>query len=192
MTRFAVAAALGAALLAGDPAESRSAQHKLDLIESGQVSPGSSVLFTNREMTSWISDQAMAIAPDAVAGLHLELGAGRVTGSATIDFSRLREAPTGDESNGIGRWFGQNVLAGPRPVSVTARVESRGGQARVELERVVISGVPLEGPGLDLLIRLFLTTEFPDAKVDQWFALAPGIDRIAVTPRGVAVYIGAS
>ncbi len=39
----------------------------------------------------------------------------------------------------------KNLFAGERPVMVTARFSSANGKARVDVERVEISGVPIQG-----------------------------------------------
>jgi hypothetical protein len=141
-----------------------SVQRKFEAIESGSLRPGSSVVFTPGEINAWAKTQA----PSDLRGIQIAFETGRVTASAQVDFK----------------------VGGAHPVTVTARLESRNGEARVDVERVEISGVPIEGPALDLLIRTFLMPRFPDARVDEWFRLDWRIDRIAVSPLGVAVYIG--
>ena len=107
-------------------------------------------------------------------------GPGRVTGTAQIDLLKLKQAATGEAAG----WLGTNLLSGERPVTVTARIESREGRARADVERVEISGVPIEGPALDFLIHAI-----SEVKVDEWFRLTSRIGRIAVTPAGVSVII---
>jgi hypothetical protein len=60
----------------------------------------------------------------------------------------------------------------------------------VDVDRVEVSGVPIEGDALDFVIRNFLRPTFPDVMVDQWFDLGFRIDHFTVSPTGVSVFIG--
>jgi len=84
----------------------------------------------------------------------------------------------------------KNLFAGERPVTVTVRFESRNGRARVDVDRVEVSGVPIEGATLDFLIQNWLRPTFPDVKINEWFELGYRIDRLTVSPGGTAVFIG--
>jgi hypothetical protein len=82
------------------------------------------------------------------------------------------------------------LLDGERPVKVTARLESSGGRAQVDVQSVEISGMTIDGPVLDFLIRNYLLSNFPSAKVGERFELGHRIDRIEVRPAAVSVVIG--
>jgi len=75
-------------------------------------------------------------------------GSGRGDGTATMDFGKLRRAH-GYQTG----WLMSKLLDGDRPVSVTARIRSAGGRATVDLQRVEISGVAIDGRTLDFLIE---------------------------------------
>jgi hypothetical protein len=186
MTRIVVVAAACAGVLGARWAESRSAQRKMDAIEHGQLRPGSSQLFTPGEINSWVRERAGALAPYGLRDVRLELETGRVIGTGQIDFAKLRQRATGEAPG----WISKELLSGERPVTVTVRVESRAGRARLDVERVEISGVPMEGPALDYLIHTYLVPATPEVKVDEWFSLDSRVDRVAVTPHGVLVSIG--
>lgn len=179
-------AAFCVAALAAGAVGPRSMERKLDAIESGKLRPGASVLFTPGEIHDWLKDHATVLASYGVRNLRVALGTGRVTAYAQIDFLKLKQTATGEAPG----WIGKELLAGERPVSVTVRVQSRAGRARVDVERVEISGVPVEGAALDFLIRAYLIPAWPEAKVDEWFRLNPRVDRIAVAPDGVSVHAG--
>ncbi|MDE3195594.1 MAG: hypothetical protein KGN84_04580, partial [Acidobacteriota bacterium] len=76
---------------------------------------------------------------------------------------------------------------GERPVVVKARFESRNGRARVDVERVEISGIAIEGSALDFVVENYVRPTFPDVKVNEWFGLRHGIDHFAVAQPGVTV-----
>jgi hypothetical protein len=186
MTRIVVVAAVCAGVLGASWAESRSAQRKLDAIEHGQLRPGSSQLFTPGEVNSWVRERAGVLASYGLHDVRLELATGRVTDTGQIDFVKLKQTATGEAPG----WISKELLSGERPVTVTARVESRVGRARLDVERVEISGVPMEGPALDYLIHTFLVPALPEVKVDEWFRLDSRVDQVTVTPRGVLVSMG--
>jgi hypothetical protein len=82
------------------------------------------------------------------------------------------------------------LLDGERPVSVTARITSAHGEARVDVQRVEVSGIEIDGGTLDFLIHNFLLAMYPDAAIGRPFELGHRIDRIDVQPAAVGVVIG--
>ena len=78
-------------------------------------------------------------------------------------------------------------MGGERPVAVTARIRSGGGQATVDVEKVEISGIAMNGATLDFLIHNFVLPLYPDAAVGRPFPLGHRIDRLDVQGRGVTV-----
>jgi hypothetical protein len=81
------------------------------------------------------------------------------------------------------------LLAGEKPVRVTARIQSASGLAQVDVERVEIAGIVIEGKMLDYLIHNFLIPHFPEAKVGEKFELAHHIDHLDVKPDAVGVVL---
>jgi len=106
------------------------------------------------------------------------------TGAALVDFGKL-ERTAGRQPG----WLMSKLLDGERPVSVTARIRSSAGRATVDIQRVEISGIVIEGRTLDFLIENFLLPMYPDAVIGKPFELGHGIDRIDVSPSAVAVLI---
>jgi hypothetical protein len=109
-----------------------------------------------------------------------------VRGSALIDFAKVRRS----QGHAPG-WLMSKLLEGERPVSVTARIASAGGQATVDVQTVQISGVEIDGGTLDFLIQTFLLPLYPNAMVGRPFALGHRMEKIDVQPAGVVVTIGA-
>jgi hypothetical protein len=112
------------------------------------------------------------------------MGHNRATGFADIDFVKLRRA----QGQPMG-WLMEQLLQGEHPVRVDARIRSGAGQATVDVDQVVISGITISGGTLDYLIRNFLWSYYPEAKVGKPFELAHRIDRFEVTPAEVRVFI---
>ena len=158
-----------------------SAKHKFDLIESERLKPGSRVDLSARELTAYAEQEA----PPGVRNPRIQLVAPEVaTGTALIDFGKLERAQGYQPG-----WLMAKLLDGERPVSVTARIQSSAGRARVDVERVEISGLEVDGRTLDFLIRNFLLALYPDAAVSRSFELSHRIERLDVQPEGVGVII---
>ncbi len=175
-----------AGVAAATLAESQSAYRKFERIESGHAAPGSRIDFTPGELNAWTRDQARTRVPRGLRNPRIELSSARATGYADIDFLQLRQSTTGEAPG----WLMRNLLAGERPVMVTARIQTGNGRARVDVERVEISGVPIEGRVLDLLIEQYVRPTFPDVKVSEWFELGYQVDRFTMSPSGISVFIG--
>jgi hypothetical protein len=164
--------------------EYSSAQHKLDLIERGRLKPGSHVSLTSGEINAFVEQELPKAVPQGVRQPKLDLGAGTATGSALIDFLKLERA----QGNPPG-WLMRQLLQGEHPVTVTARIISGGGRATVDVQRVEVSGIAVEGRMLDYLIRNYLQAYYPDAKVGQPFEMNHRIDRLDIQPTRVDVII---
>lgn len=153
---------------------------KLALIEQEHQKPGSRVTMTRAEWNAWVADGA----PVGVTHVRIDLGTNRITAFANVDFLKVDRA-SGDAPN----WLLSRLLEGDRPVTVTARIQSGKGRVRVDVERVQISGVALEGKALDFLIQAYVLPTYPDAKVGQWIPLSHRMDRIEIDPRTVTVVL---
>jgi len=172
-------------LLGAPSSDYLSIKRKFDLIESDKLRPGSRVTLTSRELNAFVVNEVAEFDGQGVRDPKLELGNDSATGTALIDFLKLRQA-AGKPSG----WVMTKLLAGERPVRVTARIKSGSGRAVVDVERVEISGVTIDGKMLDYLIQHYLIPQFPEAKVGQPFELAHHIDRLEVTPDAVGVVLG--
>jgi hypothetical protein len=165
--------------------DSQSALRKLGAIEAGTIPHGSRVAFSRPEVDGWLQDEARYHVPHGLSNLRLELTPSQATASANIDFLKVQQATTGGDPG----WLMKNLFAGERPVVVTVHFDAANGRARVDVERVEISGVPIEGRALDFVIANYVRPTFPDVKVDEWFPLHYGVDRFTVGPGGVTVFV---
>jgi hypothetical protein len=161
-----------------------SAEHKLELIESDRLRPGAKVTLSQRELNAYVEQELPKVAPQGVREPKLELGAGTATGSALVDFVKLERA----RGNPPG-WLMRQLLQGEHPVTVTARIVSANGRATVELQRVEVSGIAVEGRMLDYLIHNYLLPYYPDAKVGEPFEMSHRIDRLDIQPARVDVIL---
>ncbi len=162
--------------------EYSSAQQKIDSIESGSLRAGSRVHLTYPELAAWVAHEA----PAGVRNPQIRAAIpGVATGTALVDLGKLRRSQ-GDEPG----WLMAKLLDGERPVSVTARIRSAGGRATVDVQRVEISGLVIDGSTLDFLIRNVLLPIYPNAAIGRPFELGDRIERFDIRPSGVAVVIG--
>lgn len=171
--------------LAATAGEYENARRKLDLIEGERLAAGKRVQLTGAELNAYLARELLADLPAGVRQPRLELGAQAATGSALIDFGKLRRA----QGKAPG-WLLGRLIDGERPVRVTAAIRSSGGAATVDVESVEISGVVLDGKALDFLIEHFLLPQYPTAAIGRPFELGHRIDRLEVRPNAVTVVIG--
>ena len=173
---LAFAAPTGAA----DPAFQR-AENKLDRIESGRVRRGSVIVFTPDEMNAWARGRVPQMY-QGIRGPSVQLGTGAASGSAFIDFLKMRQGAGLPTNSLIAK-----LIEGERPLKVAITLESSHGHATAHLTRLEISGDAVTGSALDFLVNEFFLHLFPDAKLNRPFNLQNNIDSIELRPDGVRV-----
>ena len=181
---FALLLLPGLLLTSADPDYVR-ARQKIGLIADDLAAPSSTVSLSSREINAYAVGEIRNVAPEGIRNPKLELGHDTATGSALVDFLKLQHArgqPAG--------WLLSMLLEGERHVSVTVQLRSGGGQATVDIQRVELSGIAIDGAALDFLIRNFLLPRYPDVKVGVPFNLGHRMEEIKVRPGGVFVRIG--
>lgn len=181
--KFILAIIAVCAFAAVDPL-AENVNHKLDLIERGQAKPGAVIGFTSTELNAWASAEAPMVVPQGFRKPRLELGNGTATAYALVDFLKVRSG-AGIETN----WLIAKLIQGEKPVKAIAQISSANGKATVQLLRVEIAGLAVSGATLDFLIQTFFLPLYPNAKIDEPFELADGIDHIQVLPGEARVYI---
>lgn len=189
MSRFRPALApllCALALFVSAATVTETANRKFASIESSRLPSGTRIDLSINELNAWVNEKAHIYAPGGGArNLRLELRDGEATGYALIDFVKLRQATSGEEPS----WIMRNMFSGERPVMVKARFQSQNRRARVDVLRVEVSGVPIQGSALDFLIRNWLRPTFPNAHVNEWFNLGLRIERFTVRAGGASVFI---
>ena len=168
---------------AADPQAER-VSHRIDIIESGKAKPGTIYVFTAAELNAWIRAKAPTVVPQGLREPRLELGNGSATGYALVDFLKMRQG-AGEETNCLVA----KLIQGEKLVTARASIQSAHGEATVHLLRVEVGGLAVTGAPLDFLVQNFLLPFYPDATIDQPFALADNVDRIEVTPAEARVYM---
>jgi len=182
--RVLVALAIAAASSPAADSLAEQAGRKIDLIESGKAKPGSVLTFTAIELNAFARVQAREVAPEGLRQPKLQLGNGTAAGEAFVDFLKLRHA-AGEETS----WLVAKLIQGEKRVVANVEIQSARGHATVHLTRAEIGGLAVSGATLDFLIKTFLLPLYPNAKIDEPFELAHGVDRIEVTPAAARVYM---
>ena len=149
-----------------------SAFAKFARIEQDRAPAGSRVTLTSSELTAYAGAQANVIAPGAVHDAKLNITPGHAEAFAMIDFLHLPQVGTQPG------WILRTLLEGQKPLRVRVRIQSAGGRARVDVERVEIAGVAVEGRALDFLLSQFVMPSFPEARTGVWFELSHNIARL--------------
>lgn len=173
------------ALAAAPTADYKRAHQKVDLIRSDKAAKRSAVVFTPAEINAYAAGELAAAVPVGARNPKIQLRASGATGTALLDFVKLRTAQ-GEPPGRLMSW----LLAGERPVAVTVRLRSAGGQCTVFVDSVEISGIPVRGAMLDWLIENYLVPRYPEAKIGKPFQLEHNMDRIEVSAGGVRVVMG--
>jgi hypothetical protein len=182
MHRLAVLTILCAPGLWAEDAYVRSARAKIHALEEGTAKRGSVMFFSLQEINSWALYEVPLIVPEGIRNQRVTLGTGTGTAFALMDFLKMRHA----QGKATG-WLMEKMIEGERPVTISIRLESSGGQCLINLTRVEVSGVSAQGSVLDFLIKTFFLTLYPAAKIGEKFEIGYGIDRIDLRPTGVRV-----
>lgn len=175
----------GTVVLIAASGDYSSVQQKFQSIEEGHLKPGSRVHLTVGELNAYAQHEVPMVTGGVRQPRLSVLRPEVAQGSALINFAEVRRS----QGNPPG-WLMSQLLEGERPVTVTARIRSSGGQATVDVLSVKISGVTLDGRTLDFLIQHFLLPLYPEAAVGRPFELGDRIERLDVQPGGVDVVIG--
>jgi hypothetical protein len=161
-----------------------SAKRKLELIETGRVARASTIAFSHNEINAYARARVQETAPGAVRNPRVELKRDGAVGIALVDFAKLRAAQ-GEKPGRLLSW----LLSGEREVRVAVQLRAEAGRCQVDVERVDLSGVAIEGRALQFLIDNFLMPLYPDAKIGKPFELNHRVERIEVRPTNVFVRI---
>jgi hypothetical protein len=161
-----------------------SAQQKLDSLDRGTARPGSVVEFSPAEINAWVRAEIPMTVPEGIRLPLVELGSGTASGSAIVNFLKLRQAKSKDASP-LMAW----MLNGEHPLKVSVRLQSSNGRCTVYLTRLELSGAAISGSPLDFLIQNFFRPLYPGARINEPFELAGNIDRIEITPAAIRVSV---
>ena len=144
-------------------------------------------LLTEDELNSWFMYRAQPVLPAGVSQPQVAIvGDGRLAGQATIDLDAVAKR----RSSGGGAFDPLSLIGGKVPVGVSGILHTRDGQARFEVQRAEMSGIPVPVTVLQEVLTYYSRSdERPQGvRLDDVFALPAKIRQIEVG-QGQAVIV---
>jgi hypothetical protein len=176
---FVVVILLVAPFVSADAASSSrdlaSMEQKLRHIESNAQAPHpdpTPTVFTEQEVNSYLASDNVRL-PDGVQSVKLEGEPGIITGTARVDFDRIREGS--HSSNPL-----LSMFSGIHDVVVVAHAHGSGGRGYVHVDSVSLDGIEVPRFVLQLFVQKFLQPKYPQLGLDSQFALPDRIDTATV------------
>lgn len=142
---------------------------------------------TEDELNSWFVFRAQPVLPAGVSQPQITIvGEGRLAGQATIDLDAVSKR----RSSGGGAFDPLSLIGGKVPVSVSGILHTRDGQARFEVQRAEMSGIPVPVTVLQEVLTYYSRSdERPQGvRLDDVFSLPANIRQIEVG-QGQAVVV---
>ena len=155
--------------------ELKSAERKIAHIEANARSTRPSqtpTIFTEAEANAYLASDNVRL-PAGVESVKLEGEDGVITGTAKVDFDRVREGV--HSSNPL-----LSIFSGVHEVVVVAHAHGAEGRGHVHVDSVSIDDMEVPHFVLQLFVDKFLTPKYPDLGIDSQFALADRIDSATV------------
>ena len=157
-------------------------RRKLNLLEQ-DLAPAGWVTFSAKEVNTLAAEEIPKQGITGVTRPYVELGRNSAIGSARIDFARIRES-SGEPPGPLVR-----LLGGEKDVSVAVNFRSSAGTVQIDVTRVTINGLAIEGRLLDWLVENYLLPLYPTAKIGKPFEIGFHVEHIEVSPARVRLRI---
>ena len=164
------------------PSDVASMEQKLHHIEVNASAPRldqTPAVFTEKEVNAYIASDNVKL-PVGVQSLKLAGTPGVITGTAEVDFDRVREGV--HSSNPL-----LGIFSGVHEVIVVAHAHGSGRTGYVHVDSVSLDGIEVPHFVLELFVDKFLTPKYPQIGIDSQFALPDRIDTAAVGEHQLAV-----
>jgi hypothetical protein len=136
-------------------------------------------VFTEKEVNAYIASDNVKL-PVGVQSLRLAGAPGAITGTAQVDFDRVREGV--HSSNPL-----LGIFSGVHEVVVVAHAHGAGRTGYVHVDSVSLDGVEAPHFVLELFVEKFLTPKYPQIGIDSQFALPDRVDTATVGLHQLAV-----
>ena len=136
-------------------------------------------VLTEKEVNAYIASDNVKL-PSGVQSLKLAGAPGVITGTAQVDFDRVREGV--HSSNPL-----LSIFSGLHEVVVVAHAHGAGRTGYVHVDSVSLDGVEVPHFVLELFVEKFITEKNPQIGIDSQFALPDRIDTAAVGLHQLAV-----
>ena len=159
---------------AGDSSAAASAQRKVDHIKANgalaKPDPTPTV-FTEQEINAYIASGKIQL-PEGVQSVHLVGLNGVVTGTARVDFDKVR---SGRSSNPL-----LSMFSGVHDVEAEAHAQGSNGTGVIHVDSVALDGVEVPDFLLELFIKKYVQPKYPEVGTDSRIALPDKIDSATI------------
>ena len=129
-------------------------------------------VITEQEANAYLASDDV-ILPDGVRSVKLVAQPGVITGTAEIDFDRIREGS--HSSNPL-----LGIFTGVHEVIVVAHAHGAARQGYVHVDSVSLDGVEVPRFVLQLFVEKYLQPKYPELGIDSRFPLPDRVDTATV------------
>jgi hypothetical protein len=129
-------------------------------------------VITEQEVDAYLASDEVAL-PNGVRSVKLEGQPGVITGTAQVDFDRIREGSR--SSNPL-----LSIFSGVHEVVVIAHAYGAARQGYVHVDSVSLDGVEVPRFVLELFVEKYLQPKYPELGLDSRFALLDRVDTATV------------
>lgn len=136
-------------------------------------------VFTEPEVNAYLASDDITL-PTGVQSVKLEGAPGIITGTAEVDFDRIREGV--HSSNPL-----LSIFSGVHEVVVVAHAYGAGRIGYVHVDSVSLDGVEVPEFALQLFVEKYLTPKYPQIGIDSHFPLPDRLDTATVGLHKLAV-----
>jgi hypothetical protein len=175
LTSIVLLASLSLLCWANSSPELASIEKKLHHIESNGAAAHpdqTPTVLTEKEVNAYIASDNVKL-PEGVKSVRLVGASGVITGTAKVDFDKVREGA--HSSNPL-----LGIFTGVHEVVVVAHGHGTVGKGYVHVDSVSLDGVEVPHLILELFVEKFLTPKYPQIGIDSQFALPNRIDTATV------------
>jgi hypothetical protein len=171
-----LAVAISPLLLAVSPEEGRSASEKLDRISRSEMSPGEQVTLTESELNSFLRYDYAPLIPEGIENLQVGLHQDLAVVSGQADFSKL--GPAEDTATRLLLM----MFRGEHAFVARVRYVSSAGQARADVESLLVDGQEFKGVILDWIVKNYVATDLSGFALGQPTPLGNNLEQILLQP----------
>lgn len=159
-------------LLAVSPAESQTASEKLDRISRSEMNPGEQITLTESEINSFLHYDYAPLIPEGIENLQVGLHKDVAVVSGRADFSQL--GPAEDMRTRLLLM----MMRGPHAFVARVRYVSSAGQARADVDSLLIDGREFKGVILDWIVKNYVATDLEGFALGQPTPLGNNLEQI--------------
>lgn len=146
--------------------------HHLDTNGSAVHPDQTPTVLNEKEVNAYIASDNVKM-PEGVKSVRLNGTPGIITGTAQVDFDKVREGV--HSSNPL-----LGIFSGVHEVVVIAHAHGAARKGYVHVDSVSLDGVEVPHFVLELFVEKYLTPKYPQVGIDSQFALPDRVDTATV------------